>query len=469
MTWGLWGIGVPGPGERTAMPMIAQRTAAYGFQKGETPYAGGHRAEAFDSDTGETVGYLEHDRDSGEVSSVWVHPDHRGRGIATDLFDWTRSYVNSRLRHSDDLTDEGRAWAESMGHDTGNARTVQWPTAHRTAMPAPMPEGITFHYHPIDDTIPVQPWAADPTVQTTLFSAPAVEARHHGKTVGFLEWDPPLHSTQINGIAYGDHPPEVSMIKVHPDYRRHGIATALFDFARQHQGDLEHSDSRTGLGNRWVEYEQNRHRTAHRTAMPTYYHVAPWQNRDSILQHGLDHTRGENQWGMTPGNYFWENEDDAHEYADGMTQMARDEGGYDEDDEPGYVVLPFYHDGPVMDDPEGNHEQARGRSFYTTDPIPASAFHHPETKKARTMTAAVTVPVGSRYGLHTTPSMLISNAVKRTGWPVWLEDEAGNRIDARDPLAVMSLGARHGAPITVHCDHPEIVSQIADYVAQDHD
>lgn len=84
-------------------------------------------------------------------------------------------------------------------------------------------------------------------------------------------------------------------------------------------------------------------------------------------------------------------------------------------------------------------------------------------------TGAVTVAVGSQYGLHTTPSLLISNAVKKTGWPVWLSDKAGTRIDARDPLAIMSLGARHGAPITVHCDHPETAARIADYVARDHD
>ena len=88
---------------------------------------------------------------------------------------------------------------------------------------------------------------------------------------------------------------------------------------------------------------------------------------------------------------------------------------------------------------------------------------------ARTMTAAVTVPVGSQYGLHTTPSMLISIAVKKTGWPVFLSDETGNRIDARDPMGIMSLGAQHGASITVHCDHSEIASQIADYISRDHD
>ena len=81
----------------------------------------------------------------------------------------------------------------------------------------------------------------------------------------------------------------------------------------------------------------------------------------------------------------------------------------------------------------------------------------------------VTVPVGSKYGLHMTPSVLISNAVKKTGWPVWLIDESGNRVDAKDPMAIMSLGARNGSPITVHCDHPDIVSQIAEYVSRDHD
>ena len=123
-------------------------------------------------------------------------------------------------------------------------------------------------------------------------------------------------------------------------------------------------------GSGWINISHHTH-TASRTAMPIYYHVAPVQSRDSILQHGLNHTRGESPYGHpTDANYFWENPDDAADYAHKMTEDARD----DDEHHPGYTVLPFTHDGPVKIDPESQYDD-RGRSFYTTDPIPPTAFH----------------------------------------------------------------------------------------------
>ena len=254
MTWGLWGYGVPGPGERTA------------GANGDLPVGLHFQAHddwthAYDGDT--LIGYLRPHQN--KIDMIKVHPEYRRRGIGTAMLNWHRENVDPGIGHSTDQTPLGRAWGKSVG------------------------------------------------------------------------WEPPVWNRQD------------------PDL------DTLEDYEVQRPGH-----------------------TASRTAMPTYYHVAPHHSRDSILQHGLDYTKGEHQWGSTPGNYFWESEDDAQEYADDMTQMALDDGGYDEDDEPGYAVLPFRHDGPVMDDPEGNHELARGKSFYTTDPIPGSAFR---TAAARTAMA----------------------------------------------------------------------------------
>lgn len=127
----------------------------------------------------------------------------------------------------------------------------------RTAMPQPMPKGITFHYHPTDDTI-----------AGAAFRAPAVEARHQGKRVGYLQWDglesiKPEYREQYRKNGYSG---KISDIKVHKDYRRHGIATSMFDFAKQHEPNLRHSEERSPLGEKWVRHEQSRH--ARRTAMP---------------------------------------------------------------------------------------------------------------------------------------------------------------------------------------------------------
>jgi ribosomal protein S18 acetylase RimI-like enzyme len=151
--------------------------------------------------------------------------------------------------------------------------------ASRLAMPAPMPGGVTFHYHPTNATIPTEPWVADPNLQVGLFSAPAVEARHDGRHIGHLGWD-------SDPDDEGDPTPVVSMIKVHPDYRRHGIGTALWDFARRHEPDLQHSDIRTELGELWVNHERNR---LARLAMAW----DQWAPRiEGGCANGCDHSRG---------------------------------------------------------------------------------------------------------------------------------------------------------------------------------
>lgn len=134
----------------------------------------------------------------------------------------------------------------------------------RTAMPAPMPEGVTFHYHPTDDTIRRDEHGA------TGFVAPAVEARHDGKTVGHLEWYPAqLFGDDGYGFDDGDFADlddddngiddTVSMIHVLEPYRRHGIGTAMFDWARRNANPrLRHSPIRSDLGEQWIDYERHR-------------------------------------------------------------------------------------------------------------------------------------------------------------------------------------------------------------------
>lgn len=225
------------------------------------------------------------------------------------------------------------------------------------------------------------------------------------------------------------------------------------------------------LGSQWVEHYQKLHannsRTvASRTAMPVLYRG---------LQREFDPDRPATPIGAPNGYSHWTDSPDiarqwagpeGHVYSYDLPDEAMGSKWINENAD-GKTPL-YFDNGPLIG--RSGAPKLKGREYLVYndhddyDPTQIKPY-----KKARTMTAAVTVPVGSQHGLHTTPSMLISNAVKRTGWPVWFSDETGTRIDARDPLAVMSLGARHGAPITVHCDHPEIAAHIADYVAQDHD
>jgi glutaredoxin-like protein NrdH len=60
---------------------------------------------------------------------------------------------------------------------------------------------------------------------------------------------------------------------VHPDYRRHGIATALFDHVlHNYEPDLHHSGHLSADGRVWAEHEQSRNKEAkYMTAAVTVY------------------------------------------------------------------------------------------------------------------------------------------------------------------------------------------------------
>ena len=130
----------------------------------------------------------------------------------------------------------------------------QWPhrvAALRTAMPAPLPDGMTFHYHPTRKTVPNY-------IPRSQFSVPGVEARHNGTTTGWLCWTD--GSPEDGGRPVG----EINDVYVSHPSRRHGIATALFDFAKQHEPNVHHSDTLSEAGRAWRDHEQSRH--ASRTA-----------------------------------------------------------------------------------------------------------------------------------------------------------------------------------------------------------
>lgn len=63
---------------------------------------------------GEPVAELCWSPHSGEVNWVQTRKDRRRQGIGRDLFNWVRENHQPDLRHSDDLSDDGRAFAEAV-------------------------------------------------------------------------------------------------------------------------------------------------------------------------------------------------------------------------------------------------------------------------------------------------------------------------------------------------------------------
>lgn len=236
---------------------------------------------------------------------------------------------------------------------------------HTAGANGDLPEGLTFHYHPTDDTI-----------RGTAFYAPAVEARLGGRRVGHLAWD--------GADRFGNVSGKINDIRVHKDLRRHGIATAMMDFARQYEPKVRHSNELSPAGEQWMAYETSRHRTA----MPTLYRG---------LQHEFDPDRPAIPIGAPNGYSHWTDSPDI------ARQWAGPEGhvySYDLPDEAmGSKWLnenadgktPLYFDnGPLIGRPGAPKLKGREYLVYNDhddyDPTQIKPY-----KKANHMTAAVTV------------------------------------------------------------------------------
>ena len=63
-----------------------------------------------------------------------------------------------------------------------------------------------------------------------------------------------------------------------------------------------------------------------------------------------------------------------------------------------------------------------------------------------------TVAVASAVGLHARPAALLTSAVNDSGLEVTLAFAGGKPVDAGSILEVMTLGAKHGDPVTLSAD-----------------
>ncbi|MEV6660703.1 HPr family phosphocarrier protein [Nocardia fluminea] len=81
-----------------------------------------------------------------------------------------------------------------------------------------------------------------------------------------------------------------------------------------------------------------------------------------------------------------------------------------------------------------------------------------------------TVIVGSEVGLHARPAAKLTQAVQATGVPVRISLGGGEPVDAASVLAVMTLGADHGAEVTLHAEGADaVLDQLAELIASDLD
>jgi hypothetical protein len=72
-----------------------------------------HVIETFHPDDEQAVGKLSWRGSTRQVESVDVSPIHRGKGIATAMWDWSQE-MTPKAKHSTDQTDQGKAWVRSL-------------------------------------------------------------------------------------------------------------------------------------------------------------------------------------------------------------------------------------------------------------------------------------------------------------------------------------------------------------------
>jgi phosphocarrier protein HPr len=81
-----------------------------------------------------------------------------------------------------------------------------------------------------------------------------------------------------------------------------------------------------------------------------------------------------------------------------------------------------------------------------------------------------TVIVGSEVGLHARPAAKLTQAVQAAGVPVRISLGGGEPVDAASVLAVMTLGAGHGAEVTLHAEGADaVLDQLAELIASNLD
>jgi GNAT superfamily N-acetyltransferase len=102
-----WEAGQKNAARRLAMPAPKNLN----FQP-HPDYPGGRAAQAFDDD--KEIGRLSWD-DKNTVEWITTHPDYRGHGVASQLFDWAKQNMVPDIQHSTQLTPSGAAFARSKG------------------------------------------------------------------------------------------------------------------------------------------------------------------------------------------------------------------------------------------------------------------------------------------------------------------------------------------------------------------
>lgn len=234
----------------------------------------------------------------GEIAGVKVVERHRRRGLATELLSRARTF-QPNVHHSETLSDDGVAWSQVAASLAKTADEDQCPFCAGDSLMADgvytcedghvwhpdSPEAQAFHGDGPLSGQPLQQFGEfwpivemlDPSTRTASATLPegyalqhvpgapngtrnhSVVATFEGRTVGAIQW---VGAREVRGgqrMPDGTteqvlikRPPQIVDLKVYPEHQRKGLATAMYQMAKQHEPDLTHDDIVLPDGEAWM-------------------------------------------------------------------------------------------------------------------------------------------------------------------------------------------------------------------------
>jgi len=206
----------------------------------------------------------EYDQPRVYINAMDTHPDFQRQGVGTALM---QRLVNDHPGHQIDFGETsaaGTALRDRVLKDVPGLSDVFMQTGPAASRQAALPwmgpsvpqSNHPLSFHPFEDGDELSMAVSANNGYDPMYHYPGVAAFKGDDMVGHIEWYGP-HSRGAQPLN------EVAMIKVHPEHKRQGIGTALFDWAKENVNpDLHHSPLQTDEGRGWAG------KTSHRELTP---------------------------------------------------------------------------------------------------------------------------------------------------------------------------------------------------------
>ena len=194
---------------------------------------------------GQAIGFLYVDcvDRTGEVVKVWVDPDHRRKGVATEMLRAVERALGFKVSHGHELSQSGAAWASG---ESG-----------RTYQPTYRGEGeFSYMIGQFDRLSPSKRTGAISLregMETQFGEYRLVyTTKDEGETKPRHLVTAYLGSERVGNLEWYGRTGEVYEIVVRADHRRKGLATAMWEFAQDAPKKPKHSTQRTNDGEAWA-------------------------------------------------------------------------------------------------------------------------------------------------------------------------------------------------------------------------